>query len=97
MTYVIAEPCINVVDQACVAVCPVDCIHWDEGVDRMLYIDPDECIDCGACEPECPVNAIFPEESVPSAWTRYTEVNALWYRDREAARRVVDELRPAAG
>ncbi len=97
MTYVIAEPCVNVIDQACVAVCPVDCIHFEEGVDRMLYIDPDECIDCGACEPECPVNAIFPEESVPTAWARYAEVNALWYRDREAARRLVDELRPEAG
>jgi ferredoxin len=94
MTYVIAEPCVNVVDQACVAVCPVDCIHWDEGVDRMLYIDPNECIDCGACEPECPVNAIFPEESLPPAWQRYTDVNALWYRDRAVARRLVNELRP---
>ena len=97
MTYVIAEPCVNVMDQACVAVCPVDCIHFEEGVDRMLYIDPDECIDCGACEPECPVSAIFPQESVPSAWARYTEVNALWYRDPEAARRLVDELRPDGG
>ena len=97
MTYVIAVPCVNVIDQACVAVCPVDCIHFEEGVDRMLYIDPGECIDCGACEPECPVNAIFPEESVPLAWARYTEVNALWYRDRGAARRLVDELHPDAG
>ena len=97
MTYVIAEPCVSVLDQSCVAVCPVDCIHFEEGVDRMLYIDPAECIDCGACEPECPVNAIFPEESLPPAWTRYTEANALWYRDREAARRLVDELRPSAG
>ncbi len=66
MTYVIAEPCVDVIDQACVAVCPVDCIHFDQGVDRMLFIDPDECIDCGACEPECPVNAIFPEDSLPA-------------------------------
>jgi NAD-dependent dihydropyrimidine dehydrogenase PreA subunit len=63
MTYVIAEPCVDVMDQGCVSVCPVDCIHFDEGTDRMLYIDPNECIDCGACEPECPVNAIFPEEA----------------------------------
>ena len=62
MTYVITEPCIGVKDRACVDVCPVDCIY--EGED-MLYIHPDECIDCGACEPECPVNAIFPEEDVP--------------------------------
>ncbi len=65
MTYVIAEPCIDVMDQACVSVCPVDCIHFDEGVDRTLFIDPNECLDCGACEPECPVTAIFPEEDVP--------------------------------
>ena len=97
MTYVIAEPCVNVLDQSCVAVCPVDCIHFEEDVDRMLYIDTDECIDCGACEPECPVNAIFTEESLPAEWQRYTEVNALWYRDREAARRLVDELRPDGG
>ncbi len=66
MTYTIAQPCVDVMDQACVSVCPVDCIHFEEGVDRTLYIDPDECIDCGACEPECPVAAIFPEDSVPA-------------------------------
>ena len=68
MTYVIAEPCIDVLDISCVSVCPVDCIHYDEGTDRKLFIDPNECIDCGACEPECPVNAIFPEESLPPEW-----------------------------
>ena len=68
MTYVIAEPCIDVMDQACVAVCPVDCIHFEQGIDRTLYIDPNECIDCGACEPECPVTAIFPEDSLPPEW-----------------------------
>ena len=57
MTYVIVEACIGVKDRACVDVCPVDCIY--EGEDQ-LYIHPDECIDCGACEPECPVTAIFP-------------------------------------
>ena len=62
MAYVIAEPCIDVLDQSCVAVCPVDCIHFEEGSDRKLFIDPNECIDCGACEPECPVTAIFPED-----------------------------------
>lgn len=63
MAYVITEACIGVKDRACVDVCPVDCIY--EGEDQ-LYIQPDECIDCGACEPECPVNAIFPEEDVPA-------------------------------
>ena len=72
MTYVIAEPCIDVLDISCVSVCPVDCIHFDEGTDRKLFIDPNECIDCGACEPECPVNAIFPEESLPPEWANYT-------------------------
>ena len=72
MTYVIAEPCIDVLDISCVSVCPVDCIHYEEGVDRKLFIDPNECIDCGACEPECPVNAIFPEESLPTEWANYT-------------------------
>ncbi len=58
MTYIISEPCIDIKDRSCVDVCPVDCIHE---FDRMLVIDPEECIDCGACEPECPVEAIFPE------------------------------------
>ena len=62
MTYVIAEPCIDVKD-ACVDVCPVDCIY--EG-DDQFYINPDECIDCGACEPECPVEAIFPDDRRPA-------------------------------
>ena len=70
MAYVIAEPCIDVLDISCVSVCPVDCIHYEEGTDRKLFIDPNECIDCGACEPECPVNAIFPEESLPSEWAK---------------------------
>jgi ferredoxin len=95
MTYVIAEPCVDVRDQACVAVCPVDCIKYEEGVDRTLYIDPNECIDCGACEPECPVAAIFPEDSVPAEWAGYTEVNALWFTDKDAARVKVNELKPA--
>jgi len=72
MTYVITEPCIDIKDRACVDVCPVDCIYEGE---RMLYIHPDECIDCGACEPECPVTAIFPEEDVPDQWRDYTELN----------------------
>lgn len=58
MTYIIAEPCVGVKDASCVAVCPVDCIY--EGAD-MYYIHPDECIDCGVCEPECPVGAIVPD------------------------------------
>ena len=72
MPYIIAEPCINVKDRSCVDVCPVDCIY--EGEDQ-LYIHPDECIDCGACEPECPVTAIFPEEDTPPQWKSYIAKN----------------------
>ena len=96
MTYVIAEPCIDVLDESCVSVCPVDCIHFEQGVDRKLYIDPNECIDCGACEPECPVNAIFPEDAVPTEWAVYTELDARWYQDKASARATIDELKPPA-
>ena len=65
MTYIIAEPCVDVKDASCVDVCPVDCIY--EGPD-MYYINPDECIDCAACEPVCPVVAIFDESATPEQW-----------------------------
>jgi NAD-dependent dihydropyrimidine dehydrogenase PreA subunit len=85
MAYVITEPCINVKDASCVDVCPVDCIHprKDElafATAPQLYIDPDECIDCGACEPECPVNAIFPEDDVPAEWHDFIALNADYYK-----------------
>jgi ferredoxin len=73
MTYIIAEPCIDIKDKSCIDVCPVDCIHE---IDRMLVIDPEECIDCAACEPECPVEAISPEESVPERWEPFVKINA---------------------
>ncbi len=72
MPYVITEACINVKDKSCVDVCPVDCIY--EGGDQ-LFIHPDECIDCGACEPECPVTAIFPEEDVPTTMAAFVTKN----------------------
>ena len=62
MAYVIAEPCVDVNDKACIEECPVDCIY--QGA-RMLYIHPDECVDCGACEPVCPVEAIYYEDDLP--------------------------------
>ncbi|MBO2519137.1 MULTISPECIES: indolepyruvate ferredoxin oxidoreductase subunit alpha [Limnochorda] len=77
MAFVITEPCIDVKDAACVEVCPVDCIH--EGPDQY-YIDPEECIDCGACEPECPVEAIFPEDEVPEEWAHFIEKNANFFK-----------------
>ena len=87
MTYVIAEPCVNTKDTACAEVCPVDCIHplKDEEEfekETMLYIDPDECIDCGACAPECPVDAIFDENELPEQWAEYTKMNADWFTNR---------------
>ena len=84
MTYIIAEPCVDVRDRACVKVCPVDCIYeieatqfkaGDPGYKMTLYIHPSECIDCGACEPECPVEAIFPESEVPEKWKEYIDYN----------------------
>jgi ferredoxin len=96
VTYVIGEPCVDVMELSCVAVCPVDCIHYEQVVDRMLYIDPDECIDCGACEPECSVEAIRSEAELPADWVPYTEIHALWFSDREAARTRLDALKPPA-
>ena len=76
MTHIIAEPCVNVKDKACVEVCPVDCIHESaDGNSDMLYIDPQECIDCGACVPACPVEAIFPMEELPEKWNAFIKKN----------------------
>lgn len=85
MPYVITEPCIGVKDRSCVAVCPVDCIHEgtvevDGKVFDQLFIDPDECIDCGLCEPECPVDAIFMADEVPDNWANFIQINAEFYK-----------------
>jgi NAD-dependent dihydropyrimidine dehydrogenase PreA subunit len=81
MPHVITEPCIGTKDTACVAVCPVDCIHpkKDEAgfaEAKQLFIDPDTCIDCGLCVDECPVKAIFAEDDVPAKWKQYIQLNA---------------------
>ena len=73
MTFVVGSPCVGCKDTACVTVCPVDCFY--EGPD-MLYIDPDECIDCALCEPECPANAIFSEDELPEGQEVFLELNA---------------------
>jgi len=78
VTYVIAEPCIDVMDKACVTECPVDCIYEGE---RMLYIHPDECVDCGACEPVCPAEAIFYDIDLPKKWKVYKAANADFFAD----------------
>ncbi len=79
MTYVITQPCIGLKDGSCVEVCPVDCIHADEE-DEQYFINPEECIDCGACEPVCPVNAIFEEGGVPKRWKPFIQINADYFR-----------------
>ena len=68
MTYVIGLPCVDVKDRACVEECPVDCIYEGE---RTLYIHPDECVDCGACEPVCPVEAIYYEDDLPDDQNKF--------------------------
>ena len=90
MTYVVTEPCIGTKDLSCVEVCPVDCFYNNAnaqlnvkagkepakpGDSGMLIIHPDECIHCGACEPECPVEAIYEDDDVPEKWTEYVKLN----------------------
>ena len=92
MPHVITSPCIDVKDAACVPVCPVDCIKTEDGVDRICYIDPDECTGCNLCLPACPVGAIYTADEIPAGSKPWVEVNALWFTDKEAARAKVDRL-----
>ena len=78
MTYVIGSGCIDKKHRDCVLECPVDAIYEGE---RTLYINPDECVDCGACEPVCPVAAIFYEDDVPDEHKQYAEINAHFFDD----------------
>lgn len=78
MTFVIANPCVDMLDKSCIEECPVDCIY--EG-GRMMYIHPDECIDCGACEPACPVEAIFFEDDLPDQWQDYAAATTDFFQD----------------
>ena len=90
VTYIIGQPCIGTKDTSCIDVCPVDCIHpkKDEGgfeEAEMLYIDPAECIDCGACEPACPVAAIGTEDAPiegvsEEEWREWGRKNAMYYQ-----------------
>ena len=73
MAFIVTEPCIKCKHIDCVTVCPVDCFYEAES---MLVIDPDECIDCALCEPECPVDAIFSEDEVPEDQIDFLEINA---------------------
>lgn len=96
MAYVIGAACIDHVDQSCVAVCPVDCIASEPGVDRKFYVDPVACIECGSCETACPNQAIRREDLLPAAWRAFVEIDALWFDDPAAARDLVERLAEAA-
>ncbi|GAY11541.1 ferredoxin [Pseudonocardia sp. N23] len=78
MTYLIAEPCVDLMDRSCVDVCPVDCIYQGG---RKLYINPAECIECGACEPECPVDAIVLEQELTDDERVHLTDNATFFYD----------------
>jgi ferredoxin len=87
MPYTITRLCIDCVDTGCVRICPVDCIYQPtqpgcEGFPNQLYVDPVECIDCGACEPECPWGAIFPEQAVPPALCEDIALNHALREDK---------------
>lgn len=87
MAFIITSPCIGTKDTACVDVCPVDCIHPTKDAAEfenaeMLYVDPEECIDCGACEPACPVEAIFEEDAVPDDQKKYIQINADYFKNK---------------
>ncbi len=89
MAHIIAEPCLGKCEKTCVEECPVDCIHPSEGyqdsTEKQLYIDPDECIDCEACVPVCPVEAIFAEDDLPEKWNHYIQINADYFLNTQKA------------
>jgi len=89
MTYVVTEACVNCKYGDCAEVCPVECFY--EGED-MLYINPDECIDCDACAPVCPVDAIFPEDEVTDDQKEYIEKNANFEFDEEKRRNSKEDV-----
>jgi formate hydrogenlyase subunit 6/NADH:ubiquinone oxidoreductase subunit I len=102
MVYVIAEPCIGECDGACTRVCPVDCIIGPVDPDALakldpetrrskvaglqFFIDPGTCIGCGACEPECPVRAIYDEDDLPKKWSDYASLNARYFEKKQTER-----------
>jgi ferredoxin len=94
VSYIVAEPCIDLKDRSCVDVCPVDCIHE---ASRILVIDPEECIQCGACEPECPVEAILPEDVLPEKWQAFIRINYAYGEGLDVVDRLLDDYEDDAG
>ena len=88
MTHVVCQPCYDCKYTDCVAVCPVECFWQDE---KMLYIDPADCIDCEACVPECPVEAIFPEDALPDKWEPFVRINYAYGEGFDVVDKLVDE------
>jgi NAD-dependent dihydropyrimidine dehydrogenase PreA subunit len=76
MPYVVTQDCTDVLDKGCIEECPVDCIYQG---DRMMYIHPDECVDCGACEPVCPVGAIYYEDDLPAELSGFRQVSTEFF------------------
>jgi NAD-dependent dihydropyrimidine dehydrogenase PreA subunit len=91
MTFVITGACVDVKDQSCIEVCPVDCIYVDDE-DRMCYIHPTECIDCAVCESACPVGAIFADNAVPKEAQEFTAINVEYFTNPKATRARVDVI-----
>ena len=91
---VVTEPCRDCKYTDCVTVCPMDCFYQDE---RMLYIDPDECIGCDACIPECPVNAIYRHDDVPEKWQSYIQLNAERVAVLKPGGNITEKQAPLAG
>jgi ferredoxin len=94
MAYVVCQPCHDCKYTDCVTACPVDCFYQDES---MLYIDSVECICCGACVPECPVEAIFYEPDVPTQWTQYIQLNAERVAALKATGHITQRQEPKQG
>lgn len=82
MAFVVCEPCRGCKYTDCCVVCPCECFYQDE---TMLYIDPDSCIDCNACAPECPVEALYRDADVPAKWSGFIQLNATRSRELNAA------------
>jgi ferredoxin len=94
MAYVVCEPCRDCKYTDCVVVCPCDCFYQDES---MLYIDPDECIDCDGCVPECPVEAIFQDTDVPASWASYISLNVERVAALKESGHITEKQEPKEG
>jgi ferredoxin len=94
MAYVVCEPCRDCKFTDCVVVCPCECFYQDE---HMLYIDPNDCLDCDACVPECPVEAIYPESQVPAKWQAFVELNASRVRELTEGGHITERQEPLHG